>query len=154
MINCSSFILHIIHWLQSPWFVYLFANRVFLPFWCMSDAARLLWQGRSRLNRWRWRWNNRCSSTRWTCGNIWRWAGILGSRHNVCEMMAWVLYLGTSRCLTWGFHGRQVCRPGNCSGTVTVFIGVGNPGFTAVSILTDGDVTGFNKEDDGWCIPF
>jgi hypothetical protein len=39
--------------------------------------------------------------------------------------------------------------PGDCSGTVIVFIGVVIPGFTAVSVVTVGDVTGLNKEDDG-----
>jgi hypothetical protein len=36
--------------------------------------------------------------------------------------------------------------PGDRSGTVTVFIGVVNPGFTVVTV---GEVTGFNKENDG-----
>jgi hypothetical protein len=32
---------------------------------------------------------------------------------------------------------------------MTVFIAVVNPGFTAVSVVTVGDMTGLNKEDDG-----
>ena len=39
--------------------------------------------------------------------------------------------------------------PGDCSGTVTAFIGVVDPGFAAISVMTVGDLTGLNKEDDG-----
>ena len=39
--------------------------------------------------------------------------------------------------------------PGDCSGTVTVFIGVVNPGFTVVSVVIVGAVTGLNREGNG-----
>jgi hypothetical protein len=39
--------------------------------------------------------------------------------------------------------------PGDCSGTVAVFIGVVDPGFPVVSVVSVGDVTGLNKGDDG-----